>query len=99
MSSAPRPRPTPGELAGRLRARYPDVLVARDEVTMVNQIDELLSSLAFVRDAERNRFPHIDCFAHLLPSAVHWRQHFGYLTPAAEKENPAAFTPKRKAVS
>src|SRR2546425_6364221 len=35
-----------------------------------------------VRDAERNRFPHIDCFAHFLPSAVHWRQHFGYLTPA-----------------
>jgi NADH-quinone oxidoreductase subunit C len=48
----PRPRLTPDELAERLRERYPDVLVARGEVTMVNQIDELLASLAFVRDHE-----------------------------------------------
>jgi NADH-quinone oxidoreductase subunit C len=52
VTTAPRPRPTPDELAKRLRERYPDVLVARGEVTMVNQVDELLSSLAFVRDAE-----------------------------------------------
>jgi phthalate 4,5-dioxygenase oxygenase subunit len=52
-----------------------------------------------VRDAKRNRFPHIDCFAHLLPSNIHWRQHFNYLTPTAERENPAGFIPKQKAVS
>jgi len=52
-----------------------------------------------VRDAERNRFPHIDCFAYLLPADVHWRRQFGYLTATAEKENPAAFPPKKKAVS
>lgn len=52
-----------------------------------------------VRDAERNRFPHIDCFAYLLPSEVHWRRQFGYLTATAEKENPAGFRPKAKAVS
>jgi phenylpropionate dioxygenase-like ring-hydroxylating dioxygenase large terminal subunit len=51
-----------------------------------------------VRDTNRNWFPHIDCFAYLLPRKVHWRQHFVYLTPSAEKENPAAFS-RRKAVS
>src|SRR5438093_13591939 len=44
-----------------------------------------------VREARRNWFPHIDCFAYLLPQAIHWRQHFDYLTISAEKENPAAF--------
>jgi phthalate 4,5-dioxygenase oxygenase subunit len=52
-----------------------------------------------VRDAERNRFPHIDCFAHLLPSNIHWRQHFSYLTSTAARENPTAFVLKQKAVS
>jgi phthalate 4,5-dioxygenase len=44
-----------------------------------------------VREAGRNWFPHIDCFAYLLPPAIHWRQHFDYLTISGEKENPAAF--------
>jgi len=44
-----------------------------------------------VREARRNWFPHIDCFAYLLPQAIHWRQHFDYLTISREKENPAAF--------
>jgi phthalate 4,5-dioxygenase len=44
-----------------------------------------------VREARRNWFPHIDCCAYLLPQAIHWRQHFDYLTISAEKENPAAF--------
>ena len=52
-----------------------------------------------VREAQRNWFPHIDCFAYLLPRHVPWRQHFDYLTPSAEKENPAAFSSKPRAVS
>jgi nitrite reductase/ring-hydroxylating ferredoxin subunit len=52
-----------------------------------------------VRDAKRNRFPHVDCFAELLPENIHWRQQFDYLTETGEKENPAGFTPKQKAVS
>jgi phenylpropionate dioxygenase-like ring-hydroxylating dioxygenase large terminal subunit len=52
-----------------------------------------------VRDAKRNRFPHIDCFAQLLPADVDWRQRFSYLTPTAQTENPAAFTFKQKVVS
>jgi len=52
-----------------------------------------------VRDPRRNWFPHIDCFAHLLPTDVHWRRHFDYLTLSAEKENPAAFASTQKAVS
>jgi hypothetical protein len=52
-----------------------------------------------IRTEERNRFPHIDCFAYLLPKAVHWRQYFEYLTPAAERENPSAFTHWQKTAS
>jgi len=49
-----------------------------------------------VRDPERNHFPHIDCFAYLLPRHVPWREHFDYLAGSAQKENPAAFTAKQK---
>jgi phthalate 4,5-dioxygenase oxygenase subunit len=52
-----------------------------------------------VRAEKRNRFPHVDCFAELMPSGIHWRQQFDYLTETAEKENPAGFAPKQKAVS
>jgi hypothetical protein len=51
-----------------------------------------------VRDEQRNWFPHIDCFAYLLPRTVPWRQRFDYLTFSAEKENPAAFSAEREAV-
>lgn len=43
-------------------------------------------------------FPHIDCFAHLLPGEVSWRERFPYLTPAADKPNPA-YGARRKAGS
>ena len=52
-----------------------------------------------VRAAERNWFPHIDCFAYLLPRNVTWRQRFDYLTEAAQKENPASFAARQKAAS
>jgi phenylpropionate dioxygenase-like ring-hydroxylating dioxygenase large terminal subunit len=48
---------------------------------------------------EGNWFPHIDCFAHLVPSGVSWRQKFDYLTPAAQKENPASYAVRQKAAS
>jgi hypothetical protein len=50
-----------------------------------------------VLERERNWFPHIDCFAHLVPKSVSWRQKFDYLTPAAHKENPASFAARQKA--
>ena len=52
-----------------------------------------------VRDPAQNHFPHIDCFAYLLPAEVRWRERFDFLTPTAEKENPAAYAPIGKAVS
>jgi phthalate 4,5-dioxygenase len=48
---------------------------------------------------ERNWFPHIDCFAYLLPRGVGWRQHFDYLTDAARKENPTSYAARRKVAS
>jgi hypothetical protein len=52
-----------------------------------------------VRQAERNWFPHIDCFACLLPQGVSWPQRFDYLTFSARKENPASVAPMREAAS
>ncbi|MPZ78364.1 MAG: Rieske 2Fe-2S domain-containing protein [Deltaproteobacteria bacterium] len=52
-----------------------------------------------VRDGRHNRFPHIDCFAHILPRKVPWREHFDYLTPTARKENPASFAARQKVAS
>jgi phenylpropionate dioxygenase-like ring-hydroxylating dioxygenase large terminal subunit len=48
---------------------------------------------------EENWFPHIDCFAHWVPSDVSWRQKFDYLTPAARRENPASFVARQRAAS
>jgi hypothetical protein len=52
-----------------------------------------------VHDPEHNWFPHVDCFAYLLPNGVTWRQHFDYLTVAARKENPASFASVQEAAS
>jgi phthalate 4,5-dioxygenase len=49
-----------------------------------------------VRHARDNWFPHIDCFAYLLSRNVSWRQQFDYLTPTAEKENPASFAARKQ---
>ena len=52
-----------------------------------------------MRATARNWFPHVDCFACLLPRDIAWRQHFDYLTAAAQKENPASFSARQKAAS
>ena len=36
-----------------------------------------------VRDAERNRFPHIDTFGQTIPANVSWREQFGHLRASA----------------
>jgi NADH-quinone oxidoreductase subunit C len=41
---------SPEELAGRLRERFDDVLVARGEVTVTVQREELLEALSFLRE-------------------------------------------------
>ncbi len=41
---------SPGELAERVRARYPDVFVARGETAVVVDRAELLGALGFLRD-------------------------------------------------
>jgi nitrite reductase/ring-hydroxylating ferredoxin subunit len=52
-----------------------------------------------VRDKERNWFPHVDCFACLLPRSTPWRQQFDYFTESARRENPASYAARRKAAS
>ncbi len=41
---------TPAEIADRVRARLPDLVVARGEVTAIVDRDELLDSLTWLRD-------------------------------------------------
>ncbi|HTF92969.1 MAG TPA: Rieske 2Fe-2S domain-containing protein [Verrucomicrobiae bacterium] len=52
-----------------------------------------------VRDVKQNWFPHIDCFAHMLPRNVPWREHFDFFAASAVKENPASYTARCKAAS
>jgi phenylpropionate dioxygenase-like ring-hydroxylating dioxygenase large terminal subunit len=52
-----------------------------------------------MREDRHNWFPHIDCFAHLVPPEVPWRKKFDYLTPTAEKENPMSYSARKKAAS
>ena len=51
------------------------------------------------RASNHNWFPHIDCFAYLLPRDTPWRERFDYLTETARKENPASFSARQKAAS
>jgi hypothetical protein len=37
-----------------------------------------------VRDPARNRFPHIDTFAQIIPANIHWRDRFAHLKLSTE---------------
>ncbi|HXV84428.1 MAG TPA: Rieske 2Fe-2S domain-containing protein, partial [Candidatus Binatia bacterium] len=52
-----------------------------------------------VREPQGNWFPHIDCFAYLLPQEVPWSQRFDHLTFSARKENPAGFATTQQPAS
>jgi phthalate 4,5-dioxygenase len=75
------------------------IAVRKFLLTAVKELQEGKEPPHLVRDAKRNWFPHVDCFAYLLPRHVTWRQHFDYLTQSAEKENPASFAARGKAAS
>jgi hypothetical protein len=75
------------------------IAVRKFLLTAVKELEQGKEPPHLVRDTRQNWFPHIDCFAYLLPRNVTWRQHFEYLSVAAEKENPASFAARRKAAS
>ncbi|MGZ8604014.1 MAG: NADH-quinone oxidoreductase subunit C [Actinomycetota bacterium] len=52
---------TGAELSDRLRARYPDVVVARDEVTLHVDPGELLETLDALREDPELRFDFLSC--------------------------------------
>ena len=52
-----------------------------------------------VRDPAHNWFPHIDCFAHLVPRHLPWQKKFDFLTATAQKENPMSYAARKKAAS
>jgi phenylpropionate dioxygenase-like ring-hydroxylating dioxygenase large terminal subunit len=75
------------------------IAVRKFLLTAVKELKEGKEPPHLIRAAEHNWFPHIDCFAYLLPRNVTWRQHFDYLTESALKENPASFAARQKAAS
>jgi phthalate 4,5-dioxygenase len=75
------------------------IAVRKFLLTAVKELKEGKEPPHLVRAAERNWFPHVDCFAYLLPRNVTWRQHFEYMTESALKENPASFAARQKAAS
>ena len=75
------------------------IAVRKCLLTAVKEFAEGREPPHLVRVTERNWFPHVDCFAYLLPRNVTWRQHFDYLTESAQKENPASFTARRRVAS
>jgi len=52
-----------------------------------------------IRDQATNWFPHIDCFAHLVPRNVPWQKKFDFLTNSAQIENPMSYAARKKAAS
>ncbi|HEV8721943.1 MAG TPA: Rieske 2Fe-2S domain-containing protein [Candidatus Binatia bacterium] len=75
------------------------IAVRKFLLTSVKELQTGKEPAHVVRDMELNWFPHIDCFAHMLPRNVTWRQHFDYLTASAKIENPASYAARRKAAS
>ncbi|MGH7794578.1 MAG: Rieske 2Fe-2S domain-containing protein [Candidatus Binatia bacterium] len=75
------------------------IAVRKYLLTTVKELQNGKEPPRLARASNHNWFPHIDCFAYLLPREIPWRQHFGYLTAQAERENPASYAARRKAVS
>jgi phthalate 4,5-dioxygenase oxygenase subunit len=75
------------------------IAVRKFLLTAVKELQDGKEPPHVVRDPRRNWFPHVDCFAFLLPRNVPWRQHFDYLTESSSKENPASFAARQKAAS
>jgi len=75
------------------------IAVRRYLLTAIKELQQGKEPSHVLRDSERNWFPHVDCFAHLVPRDVHWRKKFDYLTPSAEKENPMSYAARKKAAS
>jgi hypothetical protein len=75
------------------------IAVRKFLLSTVKALQEGKEPRHIVRDRAFNWFPHIDCFATLIPEGAHWRQQFDYLTLSAKKENPASFAARQKAAS
>src|SRR5262245_1238565 len=75
------------------------IAVRKFLLTTIKELQRGKEPLHVVHDAKNNWFPHVDCFAYLLPEKIGWLQHFDYLTNVATKENPTSFAAQRKAAS
>ncbi|HEX2229778.1 MAG TPA: Rieske 2Fe-2S domain-containing protein [Candidatus Binatia bacterium] len=75
------------------------IAVRKFLLTTVKELQAGKEPPHIVYDAAQNWFPHVDCFAYLLPRNVNWRERFDYLSRAAKKENPASFAALQKAAS
>ena len=75
------------------------IAVRKFLLTAVKELQQGKEPPHQIRDSNGNRFPHIDCFAHMVPRNLSWRQKFDYLSAAAGKENPASYAARAKEAS
>jgi nitrite reductase/ring-hydroxylating ferredoxin subunit len=75
------------------------IAVRKFLLTTVKELQSGKEPAHLARASDHNWFPHIDCFAYMLPRDIPWRERFDYLTESARKENPASFSARQKAAS
>ncbi len=75
------------------------IAVRKFLLTAIKELQQGKEPPHVLRDQQRNWFPHVDCFAHMVPPDVPWRKKFDYLTPTADKENPMSYAARQKAAS
>ena len=68
-------------------------------LTAIKELQQGKEPPHLVHNAHSNWFPHIDCFAHLVPRDIPWRKKFNYLMPTAQRENPMSHAARKKAAS
>lgn len=75
------------------------IAVRKFLLTSIKELQQGKEPPHVVRDAATNWFPHIDCFAHMVPREMSWRKKFEFLTPSAQRENPHSYGARKKVAS
>jgi len=75
------------------------IAVRKFLLTSIRAVQEGKEPPHLVHEPSKNWFPHIDCFAYLVPRDVPWQRKFDYMSATAQKENPMSYAARKKAAS
>jgi len=75
------------------------IAVRKCLLTAIKELQQGTEPPHVLRDSQRNWFPHLDCFAYLVPREVPWRERFEHLTPTGKRENPMSYDARKRAAS